>query len=352
LTIIRKYSVLESVLRRLQQLTQSAEGYLWTILPAIKDTAKPTPSPPEESWETSVSLDGAPAILTGLYTPHAHPKGLVVIVPGLGASPKSSYCHRATSTLLGSGYSSLRLGTVRCPTRRPDFHRLELADQLTVALAQPPLDRYTHVILLGYSIGGHGALRAVATDISERVSALALVSTPFDLSISQSHIDSPLRKFHRGYFLNMLKDVYKTGSKSGHFPEPPQGLFQARTLRDLDASLISVDTHRPEPMERFYREISARWTLDRIKIPVLAVLSPTDPMIPPHSVVFEHPQLSPDIDIRWHPGGHIYFPPNTDLGEAGPRGLLPQMIAWWERKTSPADQIQGKSSMNPTLWTS
>ena len=336
---------------RVRQLKQKAEGHLWTIFPALQDTAQPAPRPPEEAWEITISQDGDPATLSGAYTHHEYARGLVIVVPGLGATPKSSYCLRCAATLLRAGYSSLRLGTTLCPTQPPDFHRRHLVHELRAALATEPLNRYENVYLLGYSMGGHALLRAAADGLPKSVRALTVVSTPLDLALSQAHIDAPPQLVYRRYLLSLLNKIYTREAKLGRLPEPPEELASAETLRDYDAILSSLRPGPPQSVDAYYRDASARWVLDQIEQPILAVISPSDPMVPTDAVRDSIAAHHQKIQIRWPTGGHIYFPDHTDLGEPGPKGLVRQIVTWWNN-LEPASQAQGKSSINPTLCTS
>ena len=339
------------MLRHMRKLTQQAEGHLWTILPALQDTAQPAIPPPQEPWELTTEQSGDPATLRGAYTHHEHARGLVIIVPGLGATPKSSYCLRCATTLLRAGYSSLRLGTTLCPTQPPDFHRRQLVHELRAALAAEPLSRYESVYLLGYSMGGHAILRAAADGLPAAVRAIAVVSTPLDLSLSQVHIDAPSQLIYRRYLLSLLQSMYVTEAGHGRLPEPPAKLASADSLRDYDAILNAI---RPDPaksVDSYYREASARWVLPRIEQPVLAVISPTDPMIPARAVRESLVGQQHSLEVHWPVGGHIYFPDDTDLGQPGPKGLVRQIVAWW-KQIEPSRQAQGKSSIKPTLCTS
>ena len=324
------------MLSRLRHLTRSAEGHLWTILPALQDTAQPATRPPEEPWELTVRQNGDPAHLTGSYTRHEHARGLVIIVPGLGATPKSSYCLRTATTLLRAGYSSLRLGNTLCPTQPPDFHRRELAQEITEALSREPLSRYQDVYLLGYSIGGHSILRAAADGLPDSVRALSVISTPFDLALSQAHIDAPPQLIYRRYLLSLLNNLYQSESRRGMLPEPPAALARAESLRDYDAMLAAQRPGALESVDAFYHDASARWVLHQIDKPVLAVVSPTDPMIPPEAIETSVADHTDRVDVRWPTGGHIYFPNDTDLGEPGPKGLIRQVMTWWNRVAPPS----------------
>jgi len=285
---------------------------------------------PSEPWNIEVQVQGSSAALSGAYTRHERAKGLVIIIPGLGASPKSAYCKRAALTLLRAGYSSLRLGNTLCSQEQPDFHRSQLAYELTEALAHKPLSRYQNVYILGYSMGGHSALRAAADGLPKQVRAVAVVSTPFDLALSQAHIDAAPQLVYRRFLISLLNEIYQTESSRGNLPQPPDALAHAESLRDYDAILIASRDQGHRCMDTYYKKASARWVLNKIEKPVLAIISPNDPMIPQCAVETCLEGQAHSVDLRWAPGGHIYFPDHTDLGEAGPKGLIQQIITWWE----------------------
>src|SRR5947208_2466685 len=66
-------------------------------------------------------------------------------------------------------------------------------------LASPELRRFQHVWLLGYSVGGHLALRAAIEQIDPRLRAAAAICPPLDLMAGAVAFDEPRRWLYRRY---------------------------------------------------------------------------------------------------------------------------------------------------------
>jgi len=111
--------------------------------------------------------------LTGLLSVVAGADTIVVIVHGLSGNASSRYCASAARAAEQAGFSSLRLSL-----RGADYSGDE---DVWGALAAPAIARYRHVLLLGYSVGGHIVLRAAIEQLDDRVRAAAAICPPLDL---------------------------------------------------------------------------------------------------------------------------------------------------------------------------
>ena len=64
-----------------------------------------------------------------------------------------------------------------------------LTADLEAAIRSPALEGYEHILLLGYSLGGHIALRYACSRPNERVRAVAAICSPLDLDRGARHLD-------------------------------------------------------------------------------------------------------------------------------------------------------------------
>jgi hypothetical protein len=97
--------------------------------------------------------------LTGLLSEIPGSQTVLLIVHGLSGNALSPYCTRAAYAAAQSGFSSLRLSLRGADYSGEDIFHGGTTDDLRAALAAPEIARYKHVLLLGYSVGGHIALR-------------------------------------------------------------------------------------------------------------------------------------------------------------------------------------------------
>jgi predicted alpha/beta-fold hydrolase len=231
------------------------------------------------------------------------------------------------------GLASLRLNLRGADGEEGDFYHGGLAADLHATVSSfGPLD-FDRIFVLGFSLGGHVALR-FATEVDQaQVAAIAAVCSPLDLSAGVDAIDRRLMTPYRTYALRRLRANYERTAGFGNVPRPPDELPQVRTLREWD-SLTVVPRFGFDDTDDYYSNASVGPLMNRLCRPTLLVAAEDDPMIPPSAI---RPALAPHdpvtlarfLTVRWlERGGHLGFPKGIDLGLAGPRGLESQVLLW------------------------
>ena len=193
----------------------------------------------------------------------------------------------------------------------------------------PELARYERVHVIGYSIGGHLALHYGVDVDDRRVGAIAAICAPLDLKKSCAYIDGPRAWFYRRHVLAGLKRMYAACAEKGEVPSPLAEVRRAPTFRVWD-SLTVVPRFGFDSVDHYYETASVAPRLAGLRRPALFVGEHQDPVTPP-STQREALEGSPKppVDVRWlRHGGHVGFPRDLDLGEAGPPGLEGQALAW------------------------
>ena len=95
--------------------------------------------------------------------------------------PESRYARVGAGEALAAGMSCLRLNLRGADLEGEDFYHAGLTADLHAALADPALERYERVHLLGYSLGGHVVLRWATESGDARVRSVAAICPPLDL---------------------------------------------------------------------------------------------------------------------------------------------------------------------------
>lgn len=113
---------------------------------------------------TSHVLDCGDGVrLTGMLTPHASSRGLVVLIHGWEGSHESSYLYSMASALHREGYAVFRLnlrdhaGTHALNEQM--FHSARIGEVLGAIRAARQLDASSDLFVIGFSLGGNFALR-------------------------------------------------------------------------------------------------------------------------------------------------------------------------------------------------
>lgn len=313
-------------------LVSRLAGHLWTVLPTVRHRILPRPAPESVPWQTVVE-DAAmgPITLHGRYR-HVHgARSLVVLVHGLGGHPDSAYMVEAARAAERAGMACLRLGLRGADGSGEDFYNAGLTADLHAALADAACQGYDRVYALGFSLGAHVALKAAVEGFEASVDAVAAICPPLDLAAVQRVLDSPRCYVYREYILRELRAMYRQCAERGRVPTPWERVRMVRTLREWDA-LTVVPRFGFCDVDDYYATQSIGPRLDGLKTPALLMAARHDPMIP-HFTVEPMLDAPPELlEVRWlGVGGHVFFPPDIDLGQGPAPGVVDHALAWLER---------------------
>lgn len=308
---------------------QGVLGHYWTLAPRIAHGVRPETAPEARAWATLVQDPVAgPVRLTGLYRNRGGGSALLVVVHGLGGTVSSYYACRAARAAEAAGLSCLRFNLRGAARDGEDFYHAGLVEDLEAVLSSAEAKDHPEIFVLGYSLGGHLALRYGCLRPDPRVRALAAVSSPLDLSACADWIDRPGAFLYRKYLLRSLFEMYeRTAARRPHLlpPEPVQGI---RTIRAFDEAVVAP-RHGFSGAADYYARASAGPLLGNLGRPALLLLSPHDPMVPAGSAEPWLKKASPLLTVRWTSrGGHVGMPPDLQIGVSAPPGAEHQAVGW------------------------
>lgn len=273
-----------------------------------------------------------PLRLRGWLTPRVGARACIVMVHGLGGSADSNYMIDAAHAAEAQGLATLRLNLRGADGENVDFYNAGLTADVHAALKSPELDAFEDIYLLGYSLGGHIALRAATEPLDARVRAVAAICPPLDLSGCSSAIDEPRRWIYRRHMLAGLKAMYASVAARRRLDVPVQEAARISLLREWDERIVAP-RYGYAGAEDYYAAATVIPRLSRLSVPSLIAAATADPMVPAHTL--RPSLLSPpaQLDVRWiNQGGHVGFPSALALGFPGPLGLEPQTIQWLLRR--------------------
>lgn len=245
---------------------------------------------------------------------------VLVLVHGLGGSTDSHYMIRGATAAEAAGLSCLRLNLRGSDRQGDDFYHAGLTADLHAALASPELAGYGRIYVLGYSLGGHLALRAATEPGDSRLAAAAAVCSPLDLSLSAAEIDAPGRGIYRKYILRSLMDIYRSVAARRPVPYPVERLEEIHLIREWDDRIVAP-RHGFADAGDYYTRASVAPRLPELRVPALLFNSDCDPMIPARAVRPSLERSAPKLEVMWARGGHVAFP----------RGIDAQVIQWLRR---------------------
>ena len=306
---------------------------------------RPPQAPPAERWLGALRDPlGGRVEVTGWLTRAGEGATLVILIHGLGGSADSPYLCRAARVAFELGLDTLRLNLRGADPQAGDFYHGGLTDELHAAVADRALGTYDRIAILGYSMGGHVALRYAAEVDDPRVGAVAAVCSPLHLRRVADEFDRPSRWLYRYWVLRHLRRCFRELEQVGaRLPSPYRDVRRARTFRQWDAITV-VPRFGFADADDYYTQASAAAELDRLRVPCLLVASEIDPLITPdaiepylpaHATIGASRRLdlggvSRDsagagrpaaFTVLWHPAaGHVAFP--------GGLALETRLLAW------------------------
>jgi predicted alpha/beta-fold hydrolase len=318
-----------AIATRRRALLKRVVGHLWTVAPVMLSLRSSLSKPKSRLFRTVLNDSSVGSVcLTGLLSELPESETIVLIVHGLSGNAMSPYCATAAQAAARAGFSSLRISLRGADYSGEDILHGGITQDVWAALAAPAIRRYRRVFVLGYSVGGHIALRAAVERVDPRLRAVAAICPPLDLHQATVAFDQPSRKAYRLHIFRGLNKAYAATAARGRVHVPPSVVARAGSCRARDA-LTVVPRFGFRDVEDYYERESVASRLRNLDIPSLAVLGRHDPLVPPETVLPAIDGASRALTIKWvEPGGHVYFPKGLDLGQSSLLGLEDQVLDW------------------------
>jgi hypothetical protein len=166
------------------------------------------------------------------------------------------------------------------------------------------------VYAIGFSLGGNVLakwLGETGIEAARSVRAAAVVSAPFNLTVSGPHIDRVLGGVYARHFVRLL--VAKAVAKERQYPGivDIDRVCRSRTLWDFD-EYATAKLHGFSGAEEYWATQGCGQFLDGIRVPTMLLSSADDPFNPastlPREQADRSPYLIPQFTER---GGHVGF---------------------------------------------
>lgn len=308
-------------------------GHLWTLRPFLGHALRPPRAPVHERFAVRVpDRRHGEVTLRGRLSRQGSPT-CVVLVHGLGGDVDSGYVVDFARAAFARGLDVLRLGLRGSEALGEDVYHAGIASDVAAALGSPVLAGHLDLWLIGFSLGGHVALRVATAAHDPRLRAVVAVGSPLDLARGATAIDEPARWPYRRHVLQSLQQLAVVLDRRGRLPSPLSEVRRVRTLRGWD-DVVVAPRFGWESADAYYASESVSPRLRDLALPSLYVGARHDPMVTEPTVRPALATASGALDVRWvDRAGHVGFPPDLDLGEPGARGLAAQVLSWLERRS-------------------
>ena len=315
------------------------QGHLWTFGPYVAHAVRPKPPPVSRHFRTHVVDPERGRIrLTGRLTPaaHARPRSetdLLIAVHGLGGSHQSHYMVDVARLGHEIGFAVLRINCRGADRQGGDYNHAGLTDDLRAFIESPEVRAYRRVALIGYSLGGHLALRFAAEGAAENVASIAAICPPIDLAAGVAEIDHPKSKVYRRTLLGGLKDIYANVLRRSRAPLPLslRDAKRIRTIREWDERIVAP-RHGFRSADDYYSRATVGPMLSEIRVPTLAVSARHDPVVYDHTVRPTLRECEAIETVFLERGGHVGFPAGVELGHGESGSVNAQALKWLARK--------------------
>jgi hypothetical protein len=317
----------------------SLRGHLWTIGGHVRRSV-PRPQLPEALDRVDVSYaspQGRTAILSGFADLTLGSQELLVVLHGLGGSVTSSYIPTVLGAARAAGLDAVVLngrGAAR-PDGSSDgeLSHAGLDADIAALLAHPQLARYRQLYLLGYSMGGHLALRYACSSPEPRVKAVAALCAPLHLEKAMQAFDGSAFGGYRRFVLTSLKQSYVSACRAQPALRRRVPLGKLRKIREWDERVVAP-YFGFQSIWAYYESQSVRGRLKDLSVRSLYLGAEADPMVSASSTEGALSGASSLLDVRFSSrGGHLAFPKEFSLGLPVRCGVEHQVIEWLRRAT-------------------
>ena len=280
-----------------------------------------------EQWRLALphlpGEDAGTLVVDSIWQPHAAPA--VVIIHGAAGISTDGYVLRAAHRFARHGFHvvmpNLRGSGKGIGLSSRLYHAALTADLRCILDVVEVRDDVTRVGLLGWSLGGHVALRYAAevegapsldgvTRPRGKLASVVTVSAPVDLVETDKSFSSPgqLRGLYARAILVNLRNYARHLKlrERERLTLSIDDCMRLSSIRDYDEKITAPSYGFPNA-EAYYERASVAPHLPHIAVPVLAIHAEDDPIVPVAPMRAHAPRaLAIDLVVTRR-GGHVGF---------------------------------------------
>jgi hypothetical protein len=228
----------------------------------------------------------------------------VVISHGLEGSSDRPYVLGAAKLFHESGWNVFAWNCRSCSGEMNRqfrlYHHGDIEDLSLVIDFVARQERFKHIVILGFSMGGSMTLRYAGikgVDIPGKVKRAIAFSVPVDLAGCSAELEKPANYVYKQKFIRKLSD--KIRLKDQQFPGRLRmdKLDEVKKIRDFDEH-FTAPMYGFTDADDFYAKASSGPFIPDIRIPTLLVNALNDPFLPESCYPYEAVSDSPHMDNR------------------------------------------------------
>jgi uncharacterized protein len=245
------------------------------------------------------------------WLPAATGRRLAILCHGLEGSSGDITMRGMAAALNRSGWNVLAWNYRGCSgemNRLPRLYHSGATADLAIVIAHAA-KRFSHLALVGFSLGGNLVLKYLGEAPPHRaVASAAALSPPVNLAASAQALDR--RRTNRIYLRRLIASlVRKVKAKARHFPERIDA-SQTKGIRgfeDFDGR-FTAPVHGFRDAADYWTKCSSRQFLSAITVPTLVLSARDDPFLTADCFPFAEAETSTGLFLEAPgTGGHLGF---------------------------------------------
>jgi predicted alpha/beta-fold hydrolase len=284
-------------------------------LQTLRDTFRPPKLPPDQGLPVLVPLPDGGALLA-FHDPYPNPKGLVLLLHGLGGSSDREGLRRMGLALQTHGFAVLRLNLRGAGRGRPlaagTYAALCNQDLAPVLNLARRLAAGKPLVGVGISLGGTILLNAALDhqlDQNDKpcLDALVCTSSPLDLGLCSASIERPRNRIYQHWLVKRL--VKQTLEDPAGIKNKEKIALQTVTsIRDFD-EVITAPRWGFCNAQSYYEQASPIHKIAALRLPSLLLQAFDDPWVTATTAKqLRDSQISPNLQVvLTKKGGHNGF---------------------------------------------
>ncbi len=245
-----------------------------------------------------------------------------IVSHGLEGHSQRSYMLGMIKAFNRRGWDGVAFNFRGCsgePNRRlRSYHSGAIEDLHTVVNHLLQKRSYSHLALIGFSIGGNLTLKYIGergSDLSHRIKGAAAISVPCDLESCSRQLAKPSNRLYMKRFLKMFHKKIRLKMRIMPGKIDDRGFRSIRTFMAFDER-YTAPIHGFSGAKDYYSRCSCKPLLSSISISTLLVNALDDPFLPNECYPVEEAKKSRHVFLETPPcGGHVGFIAFNPAGE-------------------------------------
>lgn len=237
-----------------------------------------------------------------------------VVLHGLEGDSGRSYVRGMVRALNRGGWDAIALNFRGCsgvPNRTPRlYHSGETQDLDNVVDHAVRNHHYSHIALVGFSLGGNVILKYVGEQgarIRPEINRAVAFSVPCDLASSSVRLAEITNRLYLMRFMKMLREKIRIKKQIMPDKIDDSGLDDIKTFSQFDEQ-YTAPLHGFKSAQDYWEKSSSKQFLPGIAIPTLLVIAADDPFLGPACYPYGEADASNYLLLETpRHGGHVGF---------------------------------------------